>query len=77
MCLRTGTMDFFVTVRSGALRFISCDVRTTISSNTLTCKEGNKAGAAEWRSLRGRQVRTLFFGKVSLSPTCHTQLSSP
>lgn len=35
VCLSTGTMDFFVTVQLGDLRFISCGLNTTISTNTL------------------------------------------
>lgn len=48
-------MDFFIAVQSGAVRFIYCDVKTAISSNSLPLKEGEEVrycGAEEypWQS---------------------------
>ncbi len=70
MCLRTGTMDFFVTARSGALRFISCDVKTTISSNTLPPSPEGRGTREELLNggVSKAEQSALSFGEVSLSP---------
>lgn len=47
-CLRTGTMDFFVTMQSGAPCFISFDVK---ASSTLT-----KVGGAEKEEVQAEGV---------------------
>lgn len=78
MCLRTGIVDFFVAAQSGALPFISCDVKTTISSNTLPSSSERREQARKCRveQYPWQSSPCSFLGSFFVS-TSQTELSAP